>query len=342
MHVDDLLIRPLKPGLLALLALCIACGPSIPIATTSPILPSAEAAPAEQNEWTSEIELTRAMNFRRAAGLRSDRLWTRFVATSPDTQPGIRAFSVPLMPDELLTLQGRARTMDAIMPVVESYGTGHPNDWAGAYVDNVHGRAVALFVDRIEEHEDAVRRLLHPNAPLDVLDATWTLQELVAMQRAITRQIPWLRDHSFYFLGAGVDLRANVAFLEVSSGDPDAERILLEHFEGFGKLIVKSDGTGARLLPTGTLRGTVTDEEGQPIAGLLVELEGDIPGTGNTGDIGHATGPAGQFLFTDIAAIAYDIVLYEEVGDARVLKGSDRAVVRVGKITEVTIIVDVD
>lgn len=333
--------RRLRLGTLAVVGLMSACGPSPPIGTAPPVNSSVEAVGEVESQWTTDAELDRAIAFRRAAGLRADRSWTRFVATSPESRPGIAAFSVPLMPDELAQLQRRAVTMDEIMPVIESYGTAHPDEWAGAYIDSAHGRAVALFTDRVAEHEDALRRLLRPHAPLDVLDATWTLRELEALQREITSQIPWLREQDYFFLGAGVDLKANTAFLEVSSADPDAERRLLEHFDGLGKLMITSDGTGARLLPTGSLTGIVTDPDGQPIEGLLVELAGDVPGTAGT-DIGQGTGKGGRFRFTDIAAIGYDILLYAEDGDARILRGEDRAVVRAGKTTEVIIVLDLD
>lgn len=342
MNGFDRSIRRLGLGTLAFVGVTLrACGPSFPVGTTAPVSSSAEAVGEAESRWTTDAELDRAMAFRRAAGLRSDRSWARFVATSPESRPGIAAFSVPLMPDELAQLQRRAATMDEIMPVVESYGTAHPEEWAGAYVDNAHGRAVALFTDRVAEHEDVVRRMLRPHAPLDVLDATWTLRELEALQKEITSQIPWLREQDYYFLGAGVDLRANTVFLEVSSADPDAERTLIDHFDGSGKLMIVSDGTGARFLPTGTLTGTVTDPDGQPIEGLLVELEGDVPGTAGT-DIGQGTGQGGRFRFTDIAAIGYEILLYAEDGDARILRGSDRAVVRAGKTTDLMIVLDLD
>ncbi len=284
------------------------------------------------------------MDFRRGAGLRSDQAWVRHLATLPEALEGVAAFSIPMTPEEVRTLLGRALTSDEVMEVVQKYAAKRPDVWAGAYVDPTRGSVVALFTEPVEGHESALRPMLRPDAPLDVFEALWPLRDLEELQMVITADLAWIRKRDTYFLGVGVDIPSNTVYLDVSSSRPGIERDLIEHFNAEGKLRVSSDGTGIRLFPTGSLRGSVTDTNGDPldlsVEGYLIEIVGDIPGAGPIGPVGYGTGRPGQFLFEDIAAVGYEIQVFQERG--MVLLGTDRAVVRAGKITDVTVVVDLE
>lgn len=257
----------------------------------------------------------------------------------PAAEMGVEAFSFPLLPSEVDTLERRARIADEAMPVIEAYGEAEPT-WAGAYVDRQTGAIVALFTDDIGRHQLALGRLLHPEAAVVVAEASWTLAELRRLQKSIAADAGWLEEHGHKLLGVGVSISSNHTFVDVSSADPRIGEILAQRYDGAGRLAVTADGTGVRLWPTGTLTGLVVDKSGVPVPDLLVELVPDIPGAGPASDVGYATGPTGRFAFPDITAVRYFVHVKAEGDPSEQVLGETEAIVRAGKTTEVTITVD--
>lgn len=321
-----------------MLACFIAIGCAVPVwPTDSPHDPDVHATPSP-NPWLDSAEIDRAMEFRRASGLRADELWARRVAMDPASEIGVEAFSIPLLPSEVEGLERRARISDEAMPVIEAYGEAEPT-WAGAYVERQTGAMIALFTDDAVRHQLALGRLLHPEASVIVVEASWTLAELRRLQKAIAADAGWLEEHGHKLLGVGVSISSNHTFVDVSSADPRIGEILAQRYDGAGRLAVTTDGTGVRLWPTGTLTGLVLDKNGDPVGDLLVELVPDIPGAGPASDIGYATGPTGRFAFRDVTAVRYIVHVVAESDPGQVL-GEAEAIVRAGKTTEVTITVE--
>jgi hypothetical protein len=133
----------------SLLAIAIVAGACSPIGGSTPTPPPAHAtsaaSPDASNKWLTDAEVTRAISFRRKLGLRCDEAWVRFVAIAPEAQPGVAAYSIPLMPDEIRDFEGRAKSTDEIRAIVERYGKTQPDEWAGVYADNARGRVISLF-----------------------------------------------------------------------------------------------------------------------------------------------------------------------------------------------------
>ena len=78
----------------------------------------------------------------------------------------------------------------------------------------------------------------------------------------------------------------NVVQIEISSANPDAPRLIVEHYaEKLGipteMLDVVSDGTGVKLLPFGWVKGVVVQADGSEPGynDLMVDGRGATPGT---------------------------------------------------------------
>lgn len=303
--------------------------------------PSAASEPtaAPTDPLLADAEIERAIQFRTKSGLRADEAWVRAMAVDPTARDGVRRYSVPLTPAEIRTIESRARTLGEILAAVKPYGEQHPEGWGGAYQDIALDRVVVLLAGDRAVHEADLRRLVRPDAPLVVEPAQWPLAELATLQDRVTRDIGWLNENGFFFMGVGVNVQANLLEIDISSANPKAPQVLAERFDAAGRLRVRSDGTGVRLLPKGSLVGVVVDRAGNPVPDLDVEIFGDIPGGGPNGDVGHGTSSTGEFEFQDIAAIGYEVRVFAPDGDGRVVVGTARTEVRPGATSFVKVIV---
>jgi len=301
--------------------------------------PSATPSPSA-NPWLSEALISEAIQFRLRFGLRSDEAWVRTVAAMPDAETGIRAFGFPLTSDEVAVVERRS----AVVPTVETYGASHPDAWAGVYIDSDR-HVVALFTRDLPMHNAALRSLLGPEAPL-VRGVEWTDAELQAVFGRIrddVHQRKWLLAHDIYPLGVGVDTRANQVSVDVSSARTDLDKLLEARYDAVGMLTINSDGTGARLMPTGTLAGRVLDASGDPVAGVSIDLTSDVAGAGSHSETGSQTTDAeGRFEIPGVTAVTYDVLVYtfDEPDTKRVL-GHAPATVRPDRTTTITIVIEV-
>ncbi len=308
--------------------------PSPPSATPAP---SSPAPSPSVNPWLSGARITEAIRFREDFGLRSDLAWVRSVARMPDA---MFEFGIPMTPDELATLQRRNASADAIIETVKSYGAEHPDAWAGAYIDSDRN-VVAMFTQDLDVHEAALRSRLGPAAPLIVRGVDWTDVQLQAVFRRIQDdglKRGWFLAHGIYPLGLGVDTIANQVEVEVSSARTDLDAVLEARYDAFGMLEITSDGTGARLMPTGTLAGRVVDATGAPVALAGIELTSDVTGAGTVSDVGMITDSKGRFEIPDVTAVTYDVIVYTfDSSDTKHVLGHAPATVLPGRTTNVTI-----
>ncbi len=308
--------------------------PSPPSVTPVPTSP---AASPSANPWLADARINEAIQFREHSGLRSDLAWVRSVAQMPEA---VFDYGIPMTPDELASLERENTDADAISKTVKAYGADHPEAWAGAYVDRDR-TVVAMFTQDIEVHEAALRSRLGAEVPLIVRQVDWTDAELQAVVKRIHKEWlerSWFLAHDIYPLGLGVDTIANQVEVEVSSARTDLDAVLEARYDAAGMLEISSDGTGARLMPTGTLAGRVIDVTGAPVAGVDIELTSDIAGAGSIDDVGKRTNAKGRFEIYDVTAVVYDVIVYafDDFGTKEML-GHARATVRPGRTTNVTI-----
>ena len=310
---------------------------STPSPSSATPAPSSPAPSPSANPWLSDARINEAIRFREGVGLRSDPAWVRSVAERPDA---VFEFGIPMTPDELAEFQLRNANADAVIETVKAYGTDHPDAWAGAYIDSDRN-VVAMFTRDLDAHAVALRSRVGAGAPLIVRQVDWTDAELQAVFRRIrddVHQRTWFLVHDIYPLGVGVDTVANQVSVEVSSARSDLDALLEARYDAVGMLAIDSDGTGARLMPTGTLAGRVIDATGTPVAFVDLELTSDVAGAGSLSDVGLRTDAKGRFEIPDVTAVTYYVLVYtyDEVSGKRVL-GHAPATVRPDRTTKVTI-----
>ena len=130
----------------------------------------------------------------------------------------------------------------------------------------------------------------------------WSEAELRRWQNAISLQSDWFAEIDASFQGVGADTIRNDVVVDISSANERAEQAILDHFGApDGMLRVESDGTGAALLPWGTVVGRVVTADGQPVGpnDLMVDYGGpdDPPGWCGGGDIGYGVRSNGSFEY---------------------------------------------
>jgi len=284
--------RPGLPVLLPaiLLLLAAACGlePSLS-ATGSAVTP--EPLPSD---------IAYAIHQREQFGLRSDRAWVEAVAADPRSR--IELLDVPMLPAEEAELQAHQATVDLVAGFVHRYVAEHPEEFGGLFIDPVRHVVVTRWTAHADEHRLAILRELGRWAPLEARQGRWTERDLDGLLERISADWDWMRGVGAAPLSAGVETMDGLVSLQISSANPVAPLLILAHYGvGPDMLRVDSDGTGIRLLPRGTIRGTVvTAKGGVPLAdALMVSWASDETGDGHgdcgVGDIGYGVGADGRF-----------------------------------------------
>jgi hypothetical protein len=237
------------------------------------------ATPTAVASALSAAELAHARRFRQDYGLRSDDGWIRAVAADPAAAPGKVKYGVALTPGEVSDLDRRTLATERLKRFVVDYGLAHPESYAGAWIDHQRGGVlVGQFSSRVDEHRAALLSRINPNAAFEVRAVRWSLAELSAMADQLRGQDAWFRQIPAVLVSYGVDEPANKVFVRISSVSPNATRAIEEHYGWRGVALVESDGTGALLLPIGSLDVTVRDGRGRPVAGLRCVAVADLPG----------------------------------------------------------------
>jgi hypothetical protein len=282
-------------------ALAIGCTGGGPAASTgAPAMGPASAAPlAAPSEQTSPLvspeaasaspsapaplpsDIAYAVHQRQQFGLRSDVAWVEKVAADPTAR--VVMLDIPLLPEEERWLDARQAAFDQVAAAVQAYVTTVvPDQFGGLYLDQPGGHVVALFTEDPERHRQAILDRLGKAAPLVTRQVTYTEAALRALQDRVTSDIDWLRGIKAAAMSIGVDVVANHTFLELSSANPDAPALALAHYGvPADELAVTEDGTGAALLPRGTIDLTVavTDGGAVPTGGWDLDFAGDGPGS---------------------------------------------------------------
>lgn len=257
-------------------------------------MPTQQATIAAPLETPSAAELE-AIRYRTDFGLRSDLAYVRAVAANPAASS--EEFGVPLLPAELAELNNRAANVDAIRDVVIGYTAAHSDEFAGIYLDQKNGGLLTtMWTANVALHEAAIRALVRPGAPIAFRSATYPLSELRTLQDRISGDWNWMRSFAIAPVGVGVNEMENRVDVDVSSANGNAPALILAHYAvPAGMIAVASDGTGAALLPWGTVRGHVLDSLGKaPGAvadGFYLHWTSGGPGSCGVGDMGYGVGP---------------------------------------------------
>jgi hypothetical protein len=141
------------------LAGCSVAAPSPPGLQPTALSPALEAAVRD------------AIRLRTEFGLRADEAYVRQLANDPTA---VVSFGIPMLPGELAELQARIKTADGITDAVDAYAATVPDVFGGQYIDSTTGTVYALFTDDLAVHRAALAKLLHPSAPVVLLQARYS------------------------------------------------------------------------------------------------------------------------------------------------------------------------
>jgi hypothetical protein len=265
--------------------------PCAPIATEPPAMPE---LPPDIDAATAE-----AVRQRIEYGLRHDVFWVEHVAGQPDHT---MAWGFPMLPSEETLLFSRNPRTEVVQAALARYG--HVDEFGGLWIDQSIGGVVVLAWTRdLARHESAMRAELPACFPVLFRQVTWSEVELRDLQDRIAADWDWFAEIPAAPQGVGADVTESVVEIDVSSANPAAADIILAHYGApAGMLRVRSDGTGAALLPTGTVRGVVVLADGSPpgdAAGSfhLSDAPGGDPGWCGGGDVGYGVAEDGSFEY---------------------------------------------
>jgi hypothetical protein len=334
--------RRATPGqpLIVLLAFALSTAGCDSTATSAPptAAPSSServSAPTPARVLTATV-LADSIRFRTDVGLRADEAWIREVAGRATTD--WITYAVPLTPEEVSELGQRAADMDALKPIVIPYGLAHPDEWAGAWIDNDRGLMVIQFSGHIEDHRRALMALLSPKARVEFRLVRWSEQYLKTQAERVRGTDSWFATIPARLTGWGTDTSDNKVILEVSSPVKDVQDQVLAHF-GWSMDVaeVESDGTGVWLLPHGALDLTIRDRNGAPVAGVECIPNGDL----GTPDLNPPrTDSRGRCSFEALPATGYWIEIgRRKAGGGYDVLGYGRVVVVANSTTAATVVV---
>lgn len=271
-------------------------GPS-PTPEPCPEVPSSPPPP-DALPANLDAAIREAIERRAEYGLRRDIVWVNQVAANPRAST---AFGFPMLPEEEQSLFARNELPDPVQAVLGRYG--HTGEFGGLYIDNaLGGVVVVLWTADLAAHEAAIRPMLPPCHPVLFRQVRWSEAELRTWQDRIFADSNWFAQIPAAPQGFGADIIDNVVTVDISSANPDAAAIIVAHYAAPpGMIRVQSDGTGAALLPWGTVKGRVVLRNGNVPAGPfelhLFGEAGPDPGTCGGGDIGYGVLPDGTFEY---------------------------------------------
>lgn len=284
----------------------------------------------------SPDQMAEAERFRVDFGLRSDAAWIMEVARDPASDRA--TFGVPLTTEEIAELQRRARDVDQIRAIVIAYGEDHPEEWAGAYIDHEAGGAlIAQFAGNVNSHRIALLTQVWPKAKVEVRSVRWSLDALRSFGARLPSEEPWFASIPAVLTGFGPNVVLNRVEIQVSSANPAASELILAHFGWDSSVaVVKSDGTGALLLPTGSLVIRAVDQDGDPVSGLACVAVPDVAGAYEPRPIPMPRTDTSGACTLELPATGYDVSLERGHAPPRVV-GQGRAVVAPEETSHVVI-----
>jgi len=259
--------------------------------------------------------MAEAMRLRRLLGLQADEDYVRRLAADPDAiRRGGILYGFPVTEAEYDLLKARAEDSQAVAKVARSYGTKHPESWAGQYIETETGVVVSLFTGGLGAHRAALAKMLSLDALFDVRPATWTLAELKALDKAVLREQDWFEAIGSTFMGTGVSPDTNRVDVWVGSDDPTIADQIIAHFGAVGKMTV-TVFAGPWKGGVGALRVLVRDPAGRPIENLDCRLEPDDPAAFNNEGYSQSTQETGVCWFPAVGATGVTVVLTGIVDD---------------------------
>jgi hypothetical protein len=348
-HRGGRLAALLAAGMLA----CVGCGntgapaqevglASAAAATGSAVGTASGAGPAAPASGAAAAEdaIADAIRQRRQFGLRSDEAWVRQVAADPRARTQMLDF--PMLPEEEQAFSANQADLESIAQAVTAYAVGHADEFGGVWLDQERHTVVAAWTANAELHRIGILAKLGRFGPLEVRLVAHSEKELTALQERLFADLSWYATIEARALSGGVMTMDNIVELDVSSANPDAPRLIMEHFGADASTLrVLSDGTGIVLQPRGTVHMTFVLANGKAPGrnAWALAWTPDRPGNGDCGDmVGYGVPEDGTF---DLACSpgGWTIAVQEIVLDAWVDVGKGHVMVPAGGTADLRIVI---
>jgi hypothetical protein len=284
-----------------------------------------------------------AIRIRTSYGLPADLETIRRAAADPTATD---EFGTPLFPTEIQVLWARNDRSDRILSIIQGYVATHAAVSGGLRIDQAAGGIVTLsFTDDLDQHRRALADLLAGRGVVAVVQARYSERDLRDYQERVTADAAWFRSIGAALTGVGYSATENVLSIEVSSKNPDVEQLVIARYNLPGDAVkVESDGTGAHLLPSGTVRGRVLTAAGKAPGPneFMVDSRGGDPGWCGGGDIGVGVQADGSFEISCKVGRRTIVILARPVADNGewTVVGQGSVVVPAGGVVRVTIHLD--
>jgi hypothetical protein len=262
--------------------------------------PTPAVSPIPEASLPDDLDhLTReALRIRTQYGLRHDLAWIRDVAADPTATD---EFGTPLLASESAALFGRNALPEPVKAALDRYG--HVDEFGGLYIDNAAGGfVVVLWTGDTSALEAALRVQLPRCHKVAFRQVRWSELELRRWQDRIAADVDWMETIPARWTSVGVNVSENTVEVDVSSSVLDvADRVIAHYNAPDGMIRVTSDGTGAHLLPYGTVIGRVLRADGSPPGRNSLMLDAgssdDPPGWCGGGDVGYGVLEDGSFEY---------------------------------------------
>ena len=240
-----------------------ASSPSATASSAAPMHPT-PLATVEPLPGDLPGDIAYAVRQRRNFGLRSDLAWVRQVAADPQARMDV--LDVLMLPEEETAFLASQSSYRYAAGAIQRYAGGHEDEFGGLYIDQPGHVVVSLWTIDPDGHLAAVRKLGGGLGPIVARQVRWSEKELRAVQQKI--DLDWLRKVDAEGEGVGADIVRNIVQIEISSANPEAPRLIVDHYaRKLGippeMLDVVSDGTGVKLMPTGIVDGIVVTAAGR-------------------------------------------------------------------------------
>jgi hypothetical protein len=262
--------------------------------------------------------IAHAISQRRLFGLRSDLEWVVAVAADPTATVNLLDF--PMTPAEERAFQDDQATYEEVAAAVNEYAASHADEFGGVWIEQERHTVVSAWTGNGEIHRLAILARLGHVAPLEALQVRYPEARLRALQDRIGQEMHWLATLPAQFSFSSVDIMHNRAEVGISSANPDAPRLILEHFGVPADMLrVESDGTGILLQPRGTIHVALAGAGVRfgPDLDWNVAWTSDRPQGG--GDCGDMTGigiPEDGTFDLDCAPGGWTIAIQERSGES--------------------------